>query len=586
MTAVAARARQLSVLRRLLGAMRPYRRRFAAATATLLAGSVIQLFYPQGVKWAVDEAMAQRSQDRLNQAALVLVAVFLVVAVLAGVRHYLMSWLGERVVADLRAHVYRRLLGLPLSWFHEKKSGEITGRLAADVATIQGVVGSDLSMSLREVVILFGGVLFLAVQSTKLTLVVLCLVPAVVAGVFVFGRAIRRMSKVVQDSFAETSAQVQETVAAIQTVQSFVREPAEASRYAERVEAYFVDVRRLARARGAFFATMSFLGTAGVAAVVWFGGREVIAGRMTAGDLAAFLLYTLMIGGALSGLAGLWGSLQRAAGATERLFEILDEQPTIADPPAPRPVPAGGGAIAFDRVSFAYPSRPDERVLVDVDLTIRAGEVVALVGRSGAGKSTLASLVQRFHDPTAGRVLFEGVDVRDVALADLRSKIAVVAQDPVLFSGTVAENIAYGRADATRDDVVAAAQRAHAHEFVSRFEKGYDTVVGERGVQLSGGQRQRVAIARAIAADPRVLILDEATSDLDGESEALVQDALASLMKGRTTLVVAHRLSTVRDADRIVVLDRGRVVEVGPHGELVARAGLYAKLVEHQLVAA
>jgi ABC transporter fused permease/ATP-binding protein len=577
---------RLGILARLFSLMAPYRGRFALATLTLFAGSALALSYPQAARVAIDDAIANGSLARLNEIALLLLAVFVIGALLTWVRHYLMSWLGERVVADLRKRVFARILSLPLSWFHERRTGEITGRLAADVAVVESIVGSQLSMSLRDLVSLVGGITLLFVSNWQLTLIMLAIVPPIVVGVLLFGRKIRKMSKAVQDRFADTSAHVQEVIGAIQTVQSFVRERREEERYATGVERYFTDSVKLASLRGLFFATLSFAGWFGVAVIVWFGGRAVLAGTLSAGDLAAFLLYTLMVAASLGSLAGLWGSLQSAAGATERLFAILDEVPGIRDPAAPRAPPAGGGAIGFEGVDFAYPARPLDKVLRGIDLDVKEGELVALVGRSGAGKSTLASLVQRFYDPAAGRVLIDGVDVRELRLAELRALIATVAQEPVLFSGTIEENIAYARPSATLDEVKEAAREAHADAFINTFPDGYQTLVGERGVKLSGGQRQRIAIARAILANPRVLILDEATSNLDAESEALVQEALGRLMRGRTTLVIAHRLSTVRDADRIVVLDEGRIAEIGPHDTLMQARGVYHKLVEHQVVAA
>ena len=578
--------KRVTVLRRLVPLVWPYRARLAFATLVLLLGSALTLVYPQAARHAIDASVEGVTTSSLDLLALAVAGVFIVNAGATWLRHYLMAWLGERVVADLRARVYARLIEQPLSFFHEKPSGELTGRLAADVATVQGIVSGELSMALREVVTLVGGLALLFIQSWRLTLAMLAVVPPLIVVSFWFGKRIRKMSAAVQDKLAETSAQAQEAVGAIATVQAFRREPHEVRRYGARIEEFFGAATSLASWRGLFIATMSLGGWLAIATMIWLGGRAIIAGTLSAGDLTAFLLYSSMVAFALGGLASLWGSLQSAAGATGRLFEILDRVPEVRDPDQPVPMPPTRGTVQLERVSFAYPARRDAKVLDDVSLEVGAGETVAIVGRSGAGKSTLASLLYRFFDVDEGRVLVDGVDVRQVRLSELRGRLAIVAQEPVLFSGTIADNIAYARPEATTEEIERAARLAHAHEFVSAFPEGYGTRIGERGVKLSGGQRQRVAIARALLADPRVLILDEATSSLDGESEALVHEALQTLMKGRTTLVIAHRLSTVKDADRIVVLDGGRIVDVGSHDALVARPGIYRTLVEHQLVAA
>lgn len=577
--------RRLAVLWRLVPLLRPHRGRFVLAVATLFAASGITLIYPWAARVAVDTGMGSTTSHDLDLIVLGLIGVFLVNAVLVWLRHYSMSWLGERVVTDLRGLVFDRILMLPLSWFHERRSGELVGRLASDVTVIEGVVGTELSMALRNSVQMIGAMVLLFVIDVKLTLMMLAIVPPITVTTIYFGRKLRKMTRAVQDELAKVSGQVQESIGAIATVQAFVREEHEARRYRSGIERAFDKTLTMVRWRSWFFSTAMTAGYIGVALVIWLGGRALINKELTAGDLTSFFLYTFLVAGALADLAGLWGSLQRAAGATDRLFAVIDTVPEIRDPEHAVPLPAGQGAIKLEGVTFAYPARKGQPVLTDVSLDIKPGEVVALVGPSGAGKSTILALLYRFYDVDAGRVLVEGVDVRTMKLEDLRKALAMVAQEPVLFSGTVRDNIAYGRDGATMAEVESAARDAYAHEFIMGFPDGYDTLIGERGTKLSGGQKQRIALARALLANPRVLILDEATSNLDAESEAAVQAALARLMEGRTTLIVAHRLSTVRDADRIVVIEGARVVEQGGHDELMARRGTYHRLVEHQLIA-
>jgi ABC transporter fused permease/ATP-binding protein len=573
------------VLWRLTVLMRPYRGRFVFAVAMLLAASAITLVYPQAAKFAVDVGMGSRTTSDLDWIVAGMLGLFAVNALFVWLRHYGLSWLGERVVTDLRGLVFDRILMLPLAWFHERRSGELVGRLASDVTVIEGVVGSELSMALRNGVQIIGALIMLFVIDVKLTLLMLAIVPPLVLTTIYFGRKIRGMARDVQDELAKVSGQVQESIGAIQTVQSFVRERHEAARYRTGIESAFAKMMHMVRWRASFYATSMSAGYAGIAIVVWLGGRAMIRGELTAGDLTSFFLYTFIVAGALADLASVWAGLQRAAGATDRLFAVIDTLPDIRDPETATPLPAGGGAIKLEGVSFAYPARPTHPVLVDVDLEIKPGEVIALVGPSGAGKSTVLGLLYRFYDVSAGRILYEGVDVRDLALADLRRTLAMVAQEPVLWAGTIRDNIAYGRDGATDADIERAARDANAHEFITSFPDGYNTLIGERGTKLSGGQKQRIALARALVAHPRVLILDEATSNLDAESEAAVQAALLRVRRELTTIIVAHRLSTVRDADRIIVIEGARIVEQGNHDELMARRGTYRRLVEHQLIA-
>jgi ABC transporter fused permease/ATP-binding protein len=576
--------RRLAVLWRLTALLRPHRWRFLLALGTLFAASAITLAYPQAARYAIDVGIGSKDASALNDIVRILVALIGVNAVLVWFRHYSISWLGERVVADLRGMVVDRLVTLPLSWFYERRSGELVGRLASDVTVIEDVVGSDLSMATRNAVQMIGALVMLFVIDVRLTLLMLAIVPPMMLATLAFGRKIRVMTRAVQDQLAQVSGEVQESIGAIATVQAFVRETHEASHYRAGVERAFTKTLELVRWRSWFFSTAMSAGLVGVVVVVWLGGHALIDGRLSSGQLVSFFLYTFIVAGAIGDLAGLWASLQRAAGATDRLFAVIDTVPEIRDRDDAVPLPAGKGAVRFEAVDFTYPARPEQPVLVNVSLSIEPGEVVAVVGPSGAGKSTILSLLYRFYDVSAGRVLFEGVDVRDLKLADLRGALAMVAQEPVLFSGTVRDNIGYGRTGATHAEIEQAARDSYAHDFITGFPDGYATLIGERGTKLSGGQKQRIALARALLANPRVLILDEATSNLDAESEAAVQAALARIMADRTTIVVAHRLSTVRDADRIVVIDGARIVEQGGHDELMARRGIYRRLVEHQLI--
>jgi len=571
-------------LRRLLALARPEWRRLAVGSVFLVIGSAAGLAYPQAIRIVLDGALAAGVAS-VNRAALAMVVIFAIQSVAVATRYVLFTVAGERIVTRLRADLYGSLVTQEIAFFDQRRTGELTSRLSSDATVLQNTVSVNLSMGLRNLVMVAGGLALLVVTSPRLTLVMLAIVPAVALGAVIIGRRISRLSRRVQDALARAGEVAEETLAGIRTVRAFARETAERSRYAAAAWEAFGLARKRVGVIAVFLGVTSLAAYGAVALVLWSGGRLVASGGMTVGELTQFILYTLIVAFSLSALGDLWSDFMRAGGASERVFELLDRVPEIPVGGGRRPDTAVG-RIELEAVGFAYPSRPDVAVLDGVDLAIEPGEVVALVGPSGAGKSTVASLVLRLYDPTSGTVRFDGSDLRELDPVWLRERIGVVAQEPILFSTTIAENIRYGRPDAGDIDVEAAARAANAHDFVAAMPEGYATEVGERGVRLSGGQKQRVAIARALLKDPRVLLLDEATSALDAESEALVRDALSRLMRGRTAVVIAHRLSTVRDADRVVVIDEGRVVESGSHAELMARAGTYRRLVDRQLLAA
>lgn len=571
-----------SNLRSLFGLLRPYRGRWMLSTVLLLAGAGVNLALPQALRVAIDDALSTGDRAALGRITLMALGGFVVLGVLTGLRNYLMTWLGSRVVSDLRVRTFRHLLRHPPGYFHERESGALLSRLTSDIGALQHAVGAEFSIALRSAITVLGGVAVLTWTSPKLTSVMLALLPPLVVGAVWLGRRIRKRAREVQDAIADANAGLKEAVVGIDTVQTFNAEPWELGRYGQRIEDAFDAGISVAVLRAGVFGASQALIYSAVAAILWWGGGMVIDGGLTSGALASFLLYTLMVSGALVSLADIWANLQRALGASLRVFELVDEDPAIASPPEGHAPASVRGEVALDHVRFVYPSRPEVFALDDVSLTMQPGEVVALVGPSGAGKSTIASLLHRFHDPTEGQVLVDGVPLSDWDLDALRRAIATVQQEPVLFSGTIAENIRYGRPDATEAEVIEAAREACVADFVDRLPEGYDSRVGERGVKLSGGERQRIAIARALLADPRILILDEATSHLDAENEALVQLALSRLLQGRSTLVIAHRLSTVRDADRIVVLQEGRVLEQGTHASLMEEGSLYPRLVARQ----
>lgn len=569
-------------LLRLLSYAKPYRARLAIALFSLLVAGALGLAVPQVVRMLIDAAFVDRDSHKLNQLALLLVGVFASQAAFSFVRTYLLSYTGERIVADVRTQVYNHLTGLPVAFFANRRVGELTSRMASDVSVVQTVTTGSITELLRLSIMLIGGVTIIFITNPRLSLLMLAIVPIVIISAHLYGRYVRRLSTSVQDRLAEANSVLEETLSAIRIVQSFVREEYERARYRERIQDSLKLAVKRAVASGGFIAFIILVVYSGIAIVLWFGSRMVVAGQMTAGDLIAFVLYTFFVGGAVGGMTELYGQFNQAIGATRRVFELLDTKPEIKDPDDPEPLDKVRGHVQLIDVHFTYPDERALPVLKGVTVEAKPGEIIALVGPSGAGKSTLVALIPRFYDVSSGAITVDGHDIRSVRLADLRSAIGMVPQETTLFGGLVRENIAYGKLGATGDEIEAVARAAHAHEFIVEFPDGYDTVVGERGVKLSGGQRQRIAIARALLKDPAILILDEATSSLDSESERLVQDALETLMQGRTTFVIAHRLSTVRRADRIIVLEGGRLVEEGTHDELMTGGGLYKRLYEIQ----
>jgi ATP-binding cassette subfamily B protein len=576
------KSKRIGALAALWPFMRPYRGMIALAVCALTLTAMVSLVLPLAARRVVDN-FDTADAALLDQYFVAALGIAALLALGTALRYYLVTRLGERVVADIRKAVFDSTIGMSPAFFERLLTGEVLSRITTDTTLVLSVIGSSVSIALRNMLLLAGGLAMLLITSPKLTGMVLLIVPLVIVPIAVLGRRLRVLSRENQDWIASSSGAASEALLAAQTVQAFTHEAASRAEFGAVTEKSFVAARKRIGVRAVMTAIVIFLVFTGIVGVLWIGARDVREGVMSVGELVQFVIYSIIVAGGVGALTEVWGELQRAAGATERLVELLTADDAVQDPARPVTLPAGGkGEITLEGVRFSYPARPGVQALDDVSLTIAPGETVALVGPSGAGKTTVIQLLLRFYDPQAGALRIDGVDLRDMARADFRRQIALVPQDPVIFAATARENIRFGRPEASDAEVEAAAQAAAAHDFLSRLPEGYDTYVGERGVMLSGGQKQRIAIARAILRDTPILLLDEATSALDAESERAVQDAVERLSAGRTTLVVAHRLATVKKADRIVVFDGGRIVAQGRHDALVAEGGLYARLARLQ----
>ena len=566
-----------------VGFLKPYKLRLAGASVALLFTAGATLSMGRGLQVLIDQGFGNGDSADLAGAVSLLIAIAAAIAVGTFIRFYLVSWLGERVSADLRKAVFDNIVRLHPGYFELNRSGEIMSRLTTDTTLLQTIIGSSFSMALRSSLTLIGALVMMFITNLKLSLIIAVGVPLVLLPILYFGRRVRRLSNQSQDSIASVGSYAGEVIQHIRVVQSYTQEAFESTAFSREVERAFGIARRRIWQRSLLMGGAILLVFSGMAGMLWEGGQDVINGRMTGGELGAFVFYAIMVGSGIATVSEVWGELQRAAGAAERLIELLNTR-SLIDDPGPRELSGQPRRpeLALDDITFYYPTRPGQAALQDFSLPIQAGKSLALVGPSGAGKSTLFELLQRFYDPQQGRVLLNGEDIRKLGLQQLRSHIALVPQQPALFTGDVRYNISYGRPDASDAEVVAAARAAHADEFIERLPQGYGSHLGEQGVRLSGGQRQRIALARAILNDPEILLLDEATSALDTESEYQVQQALHELMKNRTTVIIAHRLSTILHADNIAVLDHGRLVATGTHTELMQNCALYQRLASLQ----
>jgi ATP-binding cassette subfamily B protein len=574
---------KLKPLARLAPYIARYRGRALAALVALIVAALTTLTVPVAVRRMIDFGFSDKAVQLIDSYFAVMIGVVAVLAISSAMRYYLVTTLGERIVADLRSDVFAHLTRLSSEFFDTSRTGEIVSRLTADTTQIKSAVGASVSIALRNLLLFFGGAAMMVITSPRLSLFVLGAIPVIVLPLVGFGRAVRKRGRAAQDTLAEASGYADELIGAMRTLQAFTNEKLAQSRFSSAVEQAYAAARGATEARGVLTAIVIFLVFASIVVVLWVGAQDVLGGSITPGRLGQFVLYAVFAAGGLSELSQVWGEIAQASGAAERLFEILTVEPLIKVPPQPVPLPKpASGQVEFRDVSFVYPGRPDMPVLDRVSFRVKPGEKLALVGPSGAGKSTLFQLILRFYDPLSGSITFDNVRLPDVDPAALRARIALVPQDAVVFGTTVRENIQFGRPDATDAEIEKAAEAAHASEFIRRLPQGYETPVGERGVTLSGGQRQRIAIARAILREAPLLLLDEATSSLDAESETLVQQALKRLMLDRTSIVIAHRLATVQNCDRILVLDHGRIVEEGTHGSLASAGGLYARLAKLQ----